>query len=61
LVSCFISRENASHSTSILSTYSTFLIRASNSGLSKNPSGKAEEFSIGGTVFVVGNDDFVTD
>ncbi len=61
MVSCFISRENASHSTSILSTYSTFLIRASNSGLSKNPSGKAEVFSIGGTVFVVGNDDFVTD
>ncbi len=61
LVSCFISRVNASHSTSILSTYSTFLIRASTCGSSKNPSGIADESSDGVTVFVVGNADFVID
>jgi hypothetical protein len=61
LVSCFISRVNASHSTSILSTYSTFLIRASNCGSSKNPSGKAEESSDDVAVFVVGNADFAID
>jgi len=59
LASCFISRVNASHSTSILSTYSTFLIRASTCGSSKNPSGKAEDSSGNVIVFVagVGNDD----
>ena len=46
--SCFISRVNASHSTSILSTYSTFLTRASRSGSSKNPSGSADTASAGG-------------
>lgn len=52
--SCFISRVNASHSTSILFTYSTFLIRASTSGLSKNPSGNADVVCVGGAGFATG-------